>query len=160
MSNALLLAPPTTQSVTEFLNCCAINLQHSKVASSELVRRSLSHQICFVTEPWLNNGKIRGLASPGWSTHSNGTRPRAAIRYRNTLKVWAVPEHSSRDMATVALSHKGRTIYFCSIYCDINLPVCSAEMGRLVDACRLSRMPLVLAGDVNAHSTLWGEENF
>ena len=145
------MAPKPKKSI----QCAQINLQHCHLACVELNQRS--YDVEFLTEPLLGKaGTIKGIARRGKSIHAASESPRAGIRYATNLKVWPVPEHTSRDMATVAVVFEGKVIYLCSFYCDIVKPVCTPELTTLVDKCQREHIPLVLAGDTNAHSSLWG----
>ena len=53
----------------------------------------------------------------------------------------------------------GTLTVIASIYLDINQHVIQESLKKIINFCSASKYPLILGGDLNAHSVLWGSES-
>jgi hypothetical protein len=140
------------------------NCQKSPAAASNIInylsRRALSTFLVALHEPCVYKGKVTtfpGIKFTG--TTDPNLQPRAAIWASSNMNLWNHQEYSDRDMVTVVWNNpmlSSSQMYITSMYCDINLPMVSEKLQKLVTHCRLNDMPLLVLADSNAHSSLWG----
>ena len=107
--------------------------------------------ILLIQEPNLNSGgKITGF--PTKTILCTDNNPRAAIITSSNINVSLLNHVSSPDCAVANLVTDRKVITVASFYHDINLSTLPKGLDEAADAEGL----VVLAGDTNAHSTLWG----
>ena len=143
----------------EFLTCVQINLNKSKVATNEL---SLSKfkDIALLHEPYVNQSRVRMLDGRRGVILADKSNPRAAIYVRKELEPWLVEEFTDRDLCVCTIKIDGRLWYLASVYLDINFNIKeNSNLEKLIDFCNVSKIPLLLGVDSNAHSILWGSES-
>ncbi|WP_333765310.1 hypothetical protein, partial [Streptomyces sp. IBSBF 2390] len=99
------------------LKILQINLQHCKLASSNLVSilAKEDFSIVLIQEPWLGgDGKICGLKAGGFtlchSNYSSEARIRACILVKNNLHFLFSQELSDPDTTTIAIKQGTDTI--------------------------------------------------
>ena len=144
--------------------CWQINMQHSKAATAELVKRlqdtpTDALTIVLMQEPWINGGKMRGLGGlTGMKALHVGKTARAGLIFKGNGHVWLVPEFSSNDICTAVLKTDSSEVYFASVYCDINMAIKNELLINLTDFCNKNSKELILGMDSNAHSVLTGSE--
>ena len=127
------------------------------MASLELSKQKC--EIAFITEPYIQRGKITSLLSNSSSNvlvAEGVLRPRAALRIGRGLHPWIVPQFSGEDICTACFKINGKTVYACSLYLDIEKTVHHRNFLSLVEHCHRERSALVVGTDSNAHSPMWG----
>ena len=104
-----------------------INVNHSREASSELVKRAVdlgdSSYILFVQEPYLLGKKVAGMNEAGNIHYLQSEEVRSCIVTSKNLNAWLVPDLSNRDITTCAIKIKGVLTYVISAYFDINFDI-------------------------------------
>lgn len=139
-----------------------INLQHSKQASAELVRRLQGQSaptVVLIQEPWVARKRICGLGGLlDTKVLYDGDRPRAGIICKGNIDVWIMPQYTNQDLCAVTIKHQSKEVVMASAYADISLPVVNDRLEELVDYCNEKKRSLLIGVDSNAHSTLWGNE--
>uniref|UniRef100_A0A1I8H753 Protein kinase domain-containing protein n=1 Tax=Macrostomum lignano TaxID=282301 RepID=A0A1I8H753_9PLAT len=115
-----------------------LNLHHCIAASTNLMRVAnfAKPGIILLQEPWTKKAMFV-------STH---------------LKAWHRPDLSDRDLCVIQFNHiiTNRTVIIASIYIPGDGPAVPPNLISLVDYCSNCRFELLVAGDVNAHHTHWG----
>ena len=106
--------------------------------------------IALIQEPVVHNGKITGF--PGKLTLLKGSRPRAAIITLPNINIRLNDDKSSDDIACATLFNTGDKLHIASFYQDIN----RKEIDNHLLMFAKSVNHILIAGDTNAHSTLWG----
>lgn len=146
-----------------------INLQHSKAASAELVRR-LSNgilDIVLIQEPHQIANKIVSIGSKNYDIIYNNdeNKPRTCIIVKKNIKVFPLTTFCNGDdtVITVSFQEQGGNqteIVMCSSYFpgDFNSPP-SRNIENLVDYCKQKKKQLVIGCDCNAHHVNWGSTN-
>ena len=138
------------------MDCALINLQKSKLASSELNLRG--YDISLVTEPYAPKGIIRSIWSPNTNLfYKLGLdNPQTCIRVKKCLQAWSIPQFTGRDLTTVCLKIGDLNVWFAVAYLDITLDPWQPELVELAKHCLVNDIPLVVGMDSNAHNMLWG----
>ena len=135
-----------------------INLQKGKASSVELTQKK--EEVFLISEPNSGKGKVFLLNdSSSVIFHANDVRPRAAIRTVKRLNAWLVDDFTKRDICTVCIKIGGVKSYLCSLYLDIELDVVNEDFVRLAAHAHANGIPLIVAMDSNAHSSLWGSRD-
>ena len=143
------------------LEVLQINLQHSKLATVELAKRldRKSSLIALCTEPWNYKATLPGLGSLQVTTSSKEGVKRASIVATKDVRLWPIDKYCSNDLVVAAVHHSGGVLVMASWYWDININVIDPLLEDVIIACQRQRIPLVIGGDSNAHSCLWGCED-
>ena len=105
-----------------------------------------------------SKGKIESFPR-GTQIFADGLHPRAAVLATPDLNVWAIPEHTSRDVAVClwkTSSLQFPEVIIISVYSDITVDTISTELQSLVEYCETSQIPYIMGADTNSHSVLWG----
>lgn len=142
----------------EGLDVLQINLQHSKTATVELVKR-MDRKVGLVTlctEPWNYRGTLPGLGGLQVTTSSKDGVKRAAIVSSKDVRLWPIDKYCSNDIVVAAVNHSGGMLVLVSWYWDINHNVIEPLLEQVIELCQRQRIPLVIGGDSNAHSPVWG----
>src|SRR5210317_941206 len=138
-----------TSPQTKSLSCVQINLRHSRVATAELSRRK--YNVVLIQEPYLYKNRV----SLGGRVYSCSTeKPRACIL--SDLNVFQADNFTNGDMCTVVTKLDNHVVYLVSLYLDITLPTIPEMLKDIVRHCNSQGFPLIIGGDVNAHSPMWG----
>ncbi len=138
----------------EGLNFLQLNLHKGRPSTNEL--NKWEYDIALVQEPNISKGgRINIIQAPKQSYSQE--RARAAIIIASNIHYWPVDKLSTRDLAVVALKSHGGQLYVASGYLDITKTPIIPELENLVNHCEISRIPLIIGVDANAHSPLWGE---
>jgi len=153
----------------ESIEYLQINLQHSKAATDELIRKDSSYLIAFIQEPYLYRDKPH-FSSASSKTSVSASPSRACLRIDRSLPSWEVAQFTSQDMATALIrmesqpdssstSSQLKNVYVSSVYLDIQIDISEQlEFKSLLNHCNTHRIPLIVGCDSNAHSPLWGCE--
>ena len=142
-----------------------INLHHCKSASAILARRMAKMNTCIslIQEPWVVNGKIRGLGGCGTiHVHDGAGRTRACIISKG-IEVSRLPQFCTEDQTAVELEvvlEKGgiKRIVLGSVYMpyDSQDPPPSNELINLISAAGAGNQEMLIGCDANSHHELWG----
>ena len=130
-----------------------INLQHCKAAVEELNSRQ-EYDIVLVTEPYVHVNRVQSFKNVRQVAAAPNCSPRACIR--SSVEFWTVGEFTDRDMATISVQTEKGTVYFTSVYLDIEETVKKESFIALLKRCENKNIPLVAGLDCNAHSPMWG----
>lgn len=161
------------------VNCAQLNVGRRTAAVDDLnlrVSRN-EYEIIFIQEPCINkNKRIKGIT--GGTTFSSlksfSKSVRATIWLENNFLIKSNPmlleQFSGRDIATVLLNNIGlndvrnRSIIISSIYSPylndenrINKHPFNEIIENLIEYCNKEKIGLIMAGDFNAHSKIWGD---
>ena len=105
--------------------------------------------IACIQEPNLQHGKPTGFSNKQILCTDD---PRAAVVTLKGIDIALIGSLSHRDCAWVILSNKNKKQAICSFYSDIN----ERSLNVNVDQTIGTYQNVILLGDSNAHSTLWG----
>lgn len=150
------------------LKCLQVNLHHAKAASDVLCRKFTTDllDICFIQEPWVNSGVIKGLSnSQGKLIYNNKTtRPRAAIFVRNNLNYFPISEFIDGDLVAIRANVPSvageREIVLASAYLPGEVDLApTPEVSKLAAYCQKRNLGMLICCDANAHHTVWGSTN-
>ena len=120
-------------------------------------------KIYLIQEPYVISNEVRSLSVPGHDTISvkrSGERPRACILFNRELKLFALPNLSTRDVAAATLQcqidGKIEQIIIASVYLPIESPCPTQDLKDLVEYAERGKLPILIGCDSNAHHTDWG----
>ena len=99
--------------------------------------------------------------------HLFGQDPRTVIIADNGQDMVLLPQFSSEDIITVLWhipdlscpsgpGNKGKDFIICSLYWDYLHKDLPKQFKELLKYGETSKIPLIITGDTNAHSELWG----
>ena len=142
-----------------------INLGHRRAASYDLQLRTGKLKKGFIVlaqEPWIVRGRPVGLDTSKKVIIANcgdEAPSRAMIYHHPDTQVAAHPAFTGRDVAA-GLWDTGmpnlQQMMIVSLYWDGKHPTLPAKFIECLKWCKEKKMPIHIAGDFNAHSTLWG----
>jgi ribonuclease HI len=146
-----------------------INLQHCKAASAELSRRfGMNHfDICLIQEPYICKDRVRGLESSGDIVYQPGlSKPRTCIYIKKNLNYLPLTQYCTGDETVIKLTFEDLSgskldVVLCSAYFpydSVDSPP-NKNICELVESCRQSKLPLLIACDSNAHNIVWGSSD-
>jgi hypothetical protein len=136
-----------------------INLNKSQAATTHLVQslKGKKNIITLVTEPNTLNGKVTGFPRDlACFYKSEDKRVRAAIAISRNIGGVMLDEYSSKDCVVVMFRSMGNSYLLVSFYSDINKSVDKHEITKALDFATTKNLQVILGGDTNAHSTLYG----
>lgn len=146
----------TDDNIDAFTTFVSINCRKSFVAHSELNKHILSNTIIFIQEPHCFNGRVSTVGE-GLRVLCSGHSPRAAIAFPSNLSVAHLTQFSSRDLSVAIADFSGKnSILIISIYSESRDPVPLPELRSIFEYAEQNSLHVVLGGDTNAHSELWG----
>ena len=108
--------------------------------------------IAAVQEPNIYEGKPTGFS--GKKVLFKSSTARAALITLNNVNVTLLDDISDRDCAWGLVSYKKTKLAVASFYADINV----TEIGMKIDSAKTKCPWLLIMGDSNAHSSLWGND--
>ena len=134
--------------------------QKSYVGDVELNKKldELDTYICLLQEPYCYKGKLAGLPQ-GTKVIPSPTvveLPRASLITSSDLSTTELAHLCGTDLAVGQIDIGDKHIVMASLYMDINEPLHSFELERLLKYCSDRQLDLLLFADTNAHSTLFG----
>ena len=140
-----------------------LNCAKSKSATANfgncITKWSSSPLFALLQEPaTTTSGKLVSFPR-GTQVFADGLHPRAAVLATPDLNVWAIPEHTSRDVASCLWktnSLQFPELIIISVYSDITKDTISPELQALVQYCGSTKTPYIIGADTNSHSVLWG----
>ena len=113
-------------------------------------------KIILIQEPYVLNGKIRGLESDG-NMYYWGETPRAAVLMSKEISGWQLSQFCDRDCTAVETNWAIGKVVFASVYMPSDCEeVPNRKLIELQSFCESSNIPLIVGTDCHAHSQLWG----
>ena len=106
--------------------------------------------VALIQEPIVVNGKPQGF--PGKKVIFGGENPRAAIVTLKNVDIVLQQRASNRDVTCALLCSKVSKLLVTSFYSDISEQSPPFDLNLIRDTAHT----MLLSGDSNAHSTLWG----
>ena len=158
-----------------------INLGRSETASALLMRNANGHAqqtqhnnnrldvnnksdndlfIYLITEPRSNHGKVFGLPRRNYITYNyKKGRARSCILVNSKINSQLLEQFTNNDVVTIMIQGPPpyKSIIISSIYSDITKTI-DPLIQEVITFCKNSKLPLILSGDTNSHSSLWGLE--
>ncbi|XP_035220165.1 uncharacterized protein LOC118193215 [Stegodyphus dumicola] len=142
---------PVTQSISG-LTCAQVNLQRSRAATLNFIDFMIRNeiQLALLQEPYVKDGKIIGL--PNCSKIFFSGSFKALIIYNGPLNPFFVAR--TLDAVTIRLQFINRSINITNVY----FPPTADLDSNLTELCShiIHNDHLLIAGDFNATSPLWG----
>jgi hypothetical protein len=142
----------------EIIKCVQLNVQHSRVATSNLTQIITNNNIdiAFVQEPYTIHNKVAGFPKGFRIFAQGGGRKRAAIVVNDDdIDVTAITQVSNEDAVLTELRYKGAKVFGTSFYLPMDRDI-DRDLETIEDIIQLSRGDgLILAIDSNARSKLW-----
>ena len=137
-----------------------INLQHSKLATHELVKQleGLARFIVLAQEPYFYN-KLQYIPRQIKTFSHTKSKPRSCIMHHSDLKIFPLHQFSDQD-TTVGAWEPGtlniETVFLISSYWDINHDQIPTKLIETIQYCLDNNIPYICGIDSNAWSTMWG----
>jgi len=140
------------------LNCCQINLQHSRTATSNLVQLINQHRIdvAFVQEPYTIRNQLAGIPKT-FRTYTYGNdRSRAAVIISNKdIDATTITQISDKDCIAIEIKYNGKTFYGASMYFDSNEDI-KGDLQKMENMLHYTNgNSILILADTNARSKLW-----
>jgi hypothetical protein len=151
---------PNSPNSTVKLKCLQVNLQHSRVATTNLTQ-IIQHNIdiAFVQEPYIVHNRVAGFPK-GLKIHTQGEgRIRAAILINNyEIDAITITQGSNEDAVLTEIRYKGLRVFGASIYMPIDRDI-NTDINTLENILQYTMGEgLLLAMDSNARSKLWHDK--
>ena len=149
------------------ITCFQLNANKGVAPTSNIHKHISSLRnmfLYFIQEPRVRKHRIIGLPKDAQIMYKRvqGTIPRTAVVGSKDLNLWLDPRFSTPDLTTCVWltgNKREQRFYVASLYLDINnTSVVFKELEELVSYCNQNNLPLLIALDSNAHSTIWGLE--
>jgi len=139
------------------LKCVQINMQHSKVATANLMKLSEHNKvdrIC-IQEPYIHQGRAAGIHS-NYRTHTAGeAQGRTAITIRNKeADAMLISQPSDEDTITLEITRGDNVIILVSMYWDRQKPI-EQDLNKVYKLQHWKRLGVIITMDSNARSTSW-----
>ena len=147
------------------LNFIQLNLHKATQATVVLGQELKDKQqtLAFLMEPHTVANKITGLPKGTTIAYArnipdNKPGPRTGIVASCDLKLNAMDAWCNRDCTVAMIKLHGRQVVVASVYLDITKSTIPDWLERLMDMIDNKKVPLILAIDTNAHSSLFGPD--
>ena len=154
-----------TSPVGSNISCIHYNLHHCIEVTFNF-QEILSHYksyIAFIQEPYCIDQEIKGVPSHAtlFDNTDPGITPRAAILVSNNLakNIFTLSHLSNKDMCVIQIynfSPSINSIICVSIYLAHEYSIPTNDLKEVIKYAEQYNLPLIIAGDVNAHHTAWG----
>jgi exonuclease III len=140
------------------LKCAQINLQHSRVATANLMKYTADNKvdIICIQEPYIHQGRAAGIATQYKTFTAGEARSRAAVIITNRKVDATLISHlSDEDAVTLEITSGDTTTILASMYFDRQKPI-EHDLTK-VDAIlqHAKKLGAIIAMDSNARSTSW-----
>ena len=144
------------------LKCLQVNIQHSRVAASNLTQVILQHNIdiAFVQEPYTLHNKVAGFPT-GFKifTHGGGRNRAAIILNNNEIDVIAIAQGSHEHAILTEIRYKRLSLYGASLYLPIDRDIVR-DLDTVENKLQHTKGGrLILAMDSNVRSKLWFDKH-
>ena len=137
-----------------------MNMQHARMATSLMAGDILGAEaqtvIALIQEPYVGKGGVPLGFPGGLKCYHGGKKARAAIVTKG-IDLLLCPSFSGDDVVTCQTRMGARDLYLVFAYLDINSGI-PDELMRLLDSGLTEKAGVVIGGDINAHSTMWGSK--
>lgn len=144
------------------LKCLQVNLQHSRVATSNLTQIMVQYSIdvAFVQEPYTLRDNVAGFPKCfKIHTHGGGRKRAAIIVNNNEVDVIAITQGSHEDAILTEISHQGLSLFGASLYLPIDRDM-ERDLDTIDNIIQYTKGEgLVLAIDSNARSKFWFDKH-
>jgi hypothetical protein len=138
-----------------------INLQHSRVATANLVQltEEESIDILSIQEPYIIQNKVTGIPHKYRTYTIPNTRSRAAIVITNKqIDALLLNQLSDADAVVVEISTNGVTLIFASMYFDIERQI-DLDLAKINNILQHANgKGVILTIDSNARATSWHDK--
>lgn len=110
-----------------------------------------------IQEPHCNKGKIPSYKNLSSFKFDTKERVRSCIYTSQNLKTFKLNQFTTKDITTIGVKFKNKTIIFCSAYLphELDNPV-DQLLLNMAYYCRNEKLDLILGMDSNAHHLAWG----
>lgn len=121
--------------------------------------------IALIQEPWHHKNQVKGLNIPNTKViwDSSLEQPRACLIVKNSINHTCLSEHISKDLVAIrcelTYQSKPLDIVIASAYLAGDREAPPSELTRLVQYCKVRKIPLLIGCDANAHNDVWGSTN-
>jgi len=120
----------------------------------------LDNAVALVQEPWISNNRILGLNIKNSTIYRGSNSDSRTCVIVKGLQAYNLPQLGSRDTTVVCVTynHNGRLKFLlvASIYMAIDKGLPVAELDNIIRHSDSTGIPVVIAGDSNAHHPAWG----
>jgi len=147
-----------TDKINAQLKCLKINLQHSRLATDNLLKITQEEgiDILCIQEPYTIGNKLAGLPKSLAVYMSGAGRKRAAIVINNKQKdTIKITQLSDKDMVVLETKVGNATLVIAGMYFDINRPIDYDLQKMHAIIMHANGVGIVFAVDSNARSTSW-----
>ena len=143
------------------IKCAQLNLQHSRVATSNLPQIILQYNIdiAFVQEPYTLLNNVVGFPK-GFRilTHGGGRNRAAIVVNNNDVDITAITQVSHEDAILTEIRYKGVKFYGASIYLPIDRDI-ERDLDTIENILQFTTGDgLILAIDSNGRNKLWSDK--
>jgi hypothetical protein len=120
--------------------------------------------VALIQEPWLYQGRIRGLTNTGRTVYSAvpGNNARSYIYDRSHINALPLLELCSMDATTARITYTNGgvceelIIALAYFPYDSDEPPPTKEMRNIIEPCQSRKKQLIVGCDASAHHKLWG----
>ena len=136
------------------------NLHKSTIPALELTELFKEIEVALVQEPPVHKGKV--VSFPGLIPVAAGDSPRAAIVTTRNSSMTPISFLSHRDMMCAVWKRDKLKVVLVSFYSDRTATLDDEleALNKVVEYATRKGLPLVIHGDFNAHSPLWGSPDY
>jgi hypothetical protein len=139
------------------IRCMQINLQHSRVATDNLMNLIQQNRtdVVFIQEPYILQNKTAGITRTHMTYISNEDKSKAAIIVANDNIDAVLKQLCDRDNAVLEMRYNSTRIFAVSMYFDITEEIYrkTAKIDEILQYSKCSGILIVM--DSNSRSTLW-----
>ena len=147
-----------SEKIKERLNCIQFNLQHSRLATDNLLKiiEEDGTDILCIQEPYTIRNKIAGLPQTYKVFASGEGRKRAAVVVNNKkVDTLLINQLSDEDAVVLEIMVDNTRIIIASMYFDINRPI-EFDMQKIEATLEhATGAGVIIAMDSNSRSTSW-----
>jgi hypothetical protein len=140
------------------LNFAQINLQHSRVATANLMKNTADNKldIICIQEPYIHQGRAAGIDTKYKIFTAGEARSRAAVIITNRqVDATLITQLSDEDTITLEITNGNTTIILASMYFDRQKPIEHDLIKVDTILKHAEKVGVVIAMDSNARSTSW-----
>ena len=138
------------------LMCAQINLQHSRVATANLMKYTADNKvdIICIQEPYIHQGRAAGIDTKYKTFTAGEARRRAAVIITNRkVDATLITQLSDEDAITLEITNCDTTIILASMYIDRQKPL-EHDLDKVDKILQQAkRVGAIIAMDSNARST-------
>ena len=139
-----------------------INTNRSFTATTLLMDklRKKDDYVLLISEPNLSkSSKINGITGNARAFPAKGKeKQRTCVVVHKSLECVELSKFTTKDCVAVMISLANSHVVFVSFYCDIKGLISEHEVKKVIEFANKQCLPIILGGDTNAHSILFGNE--